>query len=87
MTMVVPQQSMNVRLHSINGEVEDYLAIELTCPVNVTEAACQTQAAIDTKYNTWLATVRAGGGCNGVLTNNNPGPPSSCGGSRTVIFT
>ena len=70
-----------------NGEVEDYLAVELTCPTATTEASCQTQSAIDTKYNAWLATVKAGGGCNGVLTNNSPGPPSSCGGTRTVTFT
>ena len=70
-----------------NGEVEDYRAIELTCPTASIEAACQTQAVIDSKYATWLATVKAGGGCNGVLTNNSTGAPSSCGGSVTVTFT
>nr|MCU0345988.1 T9SS type A sorting domain-containing protein [Saprospiraceae bacterium] len=29
----------------------------------------------------------ASGGCNGVLTNNNTGAPSACGGSTTVTFT
>ncbi|MFZ1678532.1 MAG: GEVED domain-containing protein, partial [Saprospiraceae bacterium] len=70
-----------------SGEVEDYLAVELTCPAPANEIACQTQAAIDAKYATWLASVKAGGGCNGVLTTNSTGAPSSCGGTKTVIFT
>jgi hypothetical protein len=70
-----------------NGEVEDYRAIELTCPVATTEASCQTQAVIDSKYAIWLATVKAGGGCDGVLSNNSSGAPSSCGGAVTVTFT
>jgi hypothetical protein len=59
----------------------------LTCPTNTTAAACQTQAAINTAFVTWLATATASGGCNGVLTNNNTGAPSACGGSTTVTFT
>jgi len=59
----------------------------LTCPTNTTAAACQTQAAINTAFATWLATATASGGCNGVLTNNNTGAPSACGGSTTVTFT
>ncbi len=70
-----------------DGEVEDYRAIELTCPAASVEAACQTQAVIDTKYANWLASVKAGGGCNGVLTNNSTGAPSACGGSVAVTFT
>ncbi len=61
--------------------------LALTCPVNTTTAACQTQAAVDAAYNTWLATASASGGCSGVLTNNSTGAPSACGGSKTVIFT
>lgn len=59
----------------------------LTCPVNTTVAACQTQIAIDAAFNAWLANASASGGCNGVLTNNNMGAPPACGGSTTVIFT
>ncbi|HNI79798.1 MAG TPA: T9SS type A sorting domain-containing protein [Saprospiraceae bacterium] len=62
-------------------------AVVLNCPTNVTEAACQTQAAITSKFNTWLATANATGGCNTVLTNNNSGAPNACGGTATVIFT
>ena len=61
--------------------------VVLTCPVNTTTAACQTQAAVNTAFATWLATASASGGCNGVLTNNNTGAPSACGGSTTVTFT
>ncbi|MBK9012934.1 MAG: hypothetical protein IPM82_02000 [Saprospiraceae bacterium] len=61
--------------------------VTLTCPVNTTTAACQSQAAVDAAYATWLATASASGGCNGVLTNNSTGAPSACGGSKTVTFT
>ncbi len=71
-----------------NGEVEDYRAIDLTCPVTTTTAPCLTQAAINTAYTNWLATAKAGGGCNdGVLGNNSTGAPLACGGSTTVTFT
>src|SRR6185436_385168 len=58
-----------------------------TCPVNTTVAACQTQAAVNTQFAAWLATVSASGGCNGVITNDNTGAPSACGGATTVTFT
>jgi hypothetical protein len=61
--------------------------VVLTCAVDQTEAACQTQTAINTAFATWLATASATGGCNGSLTNNNTGAPSACGGSTTVTFT
>ncbi len=61
--------------------------IVLTCPINTTAAACQTQAAINTAFSTWLATASGTGGCNGVLANNNTGAPPACGGSTTVTFT
>src|SRR5688572_26700252 len=59
----------------------------VTCPVNTTAAACQTQSAINSQFAAWLATASASGGCNGVLTNDNTGAPSACGGSTTVLFT
>ncbi|MBK9016249.1 MAG: hypothetical protein IPM82_20485 [Saprospiraceae bacterium] len=61
--------------------------VVLTCPVNTTTGACQTQADVNQAFATWLATASGTGGCNGVLTNNNQGPPSICGGSTTVTFT
>ena len=70
-----------------SGEVEDYRAISLTCPASSNQASCQSQATIDAAYAAWLSSVSAGGGCNGVLTNNSTGAPSACGGSKTVIFT
>ncbi|MCX6319275.1 MAG: nuclease [Bacteroidetes bacterium] len=59
----------------------------LTCPLNTTVAACQTQSAVNTAFANWLATASGSGGINGVLTNNNTGAPSACGGSTTVTFT
>ena len=41
--------------------------VSLTCPVNTTTTACQTQAAVDAAFATWLATASGTGGCNGVL--------------------
>ncbi|MBE2209922.1 MAG: proprotein convertase P-domain-containing protein, partial [Saprospiraceae bacterium] len=63
--------------------------IVLTCPTNTTTTACQTQAAVDAAFATWLATASGTGGCNGTLTNNSValgGAPPACGGSRTVTF-
>jgi len=62
-------------------------AVVLTCPVNTTTAACQSQASINAAFTAWLATASASGGCSSSLTNNNTGAPSSCGGSTTVTFT
>lgn len=62
-------------------------SVVLTCPTNQTEAACQTQSAIDSKFTTWLNTATKSGGCNAVLTNNNTGAPAACGGTKTVTFT
>jgi len=61
--------------------------VSLTCPTNTTVASCQSQTAIDAAFTTWLGTASASGGCNGVLTNNNTGAPSACGGSTSVTFT
>ena len=60
--------------------------VVFNCPINQTEASCQTQAAIDAKFAIWLATASFSGGCNGILTNSNTGAPSACGGSVAVIF-
>ncbi len=72
-------------------EVSDTLAV-LNCPVNITEAACQTQAEIDAAFATWLGTVSITsnkiGNITGItITNDNTGAPDNCGGSTTVIFT
>ena len=62
--------------------------IELNCVADQTEAACQTQAAIDSKFATWLASTTASG-CDGTLSILPVGPvaPSACGGSITVTWT
>ncbi|MBK8567568.1 MAG: hypothetical protein IPN76_30685 [Saprospiraceae bacterium] len=59
----------------------------MTCPGNITAAACQTQAAITAQYNAWLVSPSGTGGCNSIITSDNPGAPSACGGSTTVTFT
>ena len=62
-------------------------SVLLSCPINTTVAACQSQSAVDAAFASWLATASATGGCNGVLTNDNTGAPSACGGTTTVTFT
>jgi len=59
----------------------------LTCPTSTTVGAGQTQTAVDATFATWLAGASFSGGCGGVLTNDNTGAPSACGGSTTVTFT
>ena len=61
--------------------------VSLTCPLPASEAAGQTQDAINTKYAAWLASVTHSGGCNSILTNNSTGAPSRLGGSTTVTWT
>jgi Concanavalin A-like lectin/glucanases superfamily/Right handed beta helix region len=62
-------------------------SVNLTCPINTTVSANQTQAAVNSAFSTWLAGAYATGGCNGgVLTNNNNGAPDACGGTTTVTF-
>jgi hypothetical protein len=62
-------------------------AVVVNCASNSTEASCQTQDAINTKYAAWLATFSATGGCNRQSSNNSTGAPSACGGSKTVTWT
>ncbi len=68
------------------GTVPCNSLVVLSCAINKTETACQTQAAINASYAAWLGSVTASG-CNGVLTNNSTGAPSATGGSKTVTFT
>ncbi|MBS1657825.1 MAG: SprB repeat-containing protein, partial [Bacteroidetes bacterium] len=71
-----------------NGEIEDYRCISITCPAPQSIVPCATQATVNSAYATWLASAKAGGGYNGVLTNNSPGTPSvSSPGTYTVTFT
>jgi hypothetical protein len=62
-------------------------AVVLTAPVAATEAACQTQAAIDAKFATWLGTATYSGGCTLSVTNNAVSAPAACGGTVTVTWT
>ncbi|MBK8955008.1 MAG: T9SS type A sorting domain-containing protein [Saprospiraceae bacterium] len=61
--------------------------LAITCPGNQTEAACQTQSAIDTKFANWLSSVSTSGGCDVSVSSNAGSAPNSCGGIVTVTFT
>lgn len=61
-------------------------SVTLNCPFSKTENACQTQSAIDDKFASWIATSSFSGGCDPVLSNDNQGAPSACGGSSKVTF-
>lgn len=70
-----------------DGTVSCQELISLSCAEDFQMSACQSQTAVDAAYATWLASA-VGHGCNaGVLTTNNTGAPSACGGSKTVTFT
>jgi len=64
-------------------------AVVFNCPVDKTEAACQTQGAIDASFTSWLATASASGGCNGSYTRTPafPTAPPACGGFTDVTWT
>ncbi|MFN8281368.1 MAG: T9SS type A sorting domain-containing protein [Saprospiraceae bacterium] len=62
-------------------------SVVLTCPANVTEAACQSQSALDTKFTVWKQNASFIGGCNGVLTNSGGTAPNHCGGRSFTTFT
>ncbi|MBK6665543.1 MAG: hypothetical protein IPG48_05160 [Saprospiraceae bacterium] len=75
-------------LDSENITVGPSSPLSIICPSNGSTAACQTQAAVNTAYLTWLSGATASGGCAPInLSNNNPGAPSNCGGSTTVTWT
>ncbi len=71
---------------SSSFEVLSASSVVLTCPSSVTEAACQTQAAIDASFSAWKNTATFIGGCNGELSNNGSITPNSCGGTNNVTF-
>jgi hypothetical protein len=54
---------------------------------NRSEPLGQTQAEIDAKFASWLASPILLGGCNTVLNNNNTGAPPNTGGYTLVQFT
>ena len=61
--------------------------ISLTCATDVTEASCQSQGTINTKFANWLGSASALG-CAGSLTTTptNPAAPLACGGSTQVTW-
>ncbi|MFZ2898090.1 MAG: hypothetical protein WA004_05680 [Saprospiraceae bacterium] len=63
-------------------------AVSFVCASDQTEAACQTQSAIDNAFALWLSSTTASGGCNGVLTTvpATPAAPPACGGSTSVTW-
>src|SRR5439155_1709797 len=64
--------------------------LTITSASNQSQNGCQTQAAINTAYTAWLASVTMSGGCAGAtLSNNAPASaPLACtGGTVTVTWT
>ncbi len=68
-------------------------AITISCPADVTEPACQSQAAIDAAFASWILAFSGDGGCgvvNGSYSVTGGGPleaPSNCGGAIEVTWT
>ena len=59
----------------------------LTCPINTVVLNMSNPNYHRCCIYFMVSQTSASGGCNGVLTNNNMGAPSACGGSTTVTFT
>ncbi len=74
-------------LPASNGEVEDYRLVVIQCPDPGLVDACLSADSLETVFEEWLNSAVGEGGCNGMWTNDNSGPPSSCGGTDTITFT
>ena len=63
-------------------------AVQLNCPNDAGEPACQSQTAIDAAFSDWLSAFGFMGGCsaNGSFDGGTPSAPSACGGSVTVTY-
>ena len=61
--------------------------VALICPANQTEPACQTQAAIDASFASWIASATFAGGCNAAISNKSGVGANVLGGCATVIFS
>ena len=61
--------------------------VVLNCPAPAYEDACQSQTAIDGKFQDWLNSVDYSGGCNTLVSNDAISAPPACGGNVTVTWT
>jgi len=73
--------------YTLHLTVSNVAPVVFNCTTDKVETSCQTQAAINAKFATWLASTTASGGLNGVLTNNATVAPSACGGFVDVTWT
>src|SRR5678815_778952 len=87
MTWTVNSSCAATQTCSASFTVTNAPAVSVTCAQNQTEAACQTQAAIDGKFATWLTTFNSAGGCNREATRSAGSAPLACGGSTTITWT
>jgi hypothetical protein len=69
-------------------KVEAPTPILFNCGSDVTLEGGVSQQEVDTKFQAFLNSTTASGGCNGMLSNNAPAnPPSICGGYVDVTWT
>jgi parallel beta-helix repeat protein len=63
--------------------------VTLSCPDDLTVAACQTQTAVDEAFADWLDGVSFSGGCGATIARSpeTPEAPDACGGSVSVTWT
>ena len=62
--------------------------LTISCPADVTESSCQSQAAIDLAFSTWKSGFIFGGGCNATATDlSMTAAPAACGGAVTITYT
>ncbi|MFV0592963.1 MAG: T9SS type A sorting domain-containing protein [Draconibacterium sp.] len=62
-------------------------SVWLIPPANDTLEACSSEAEIAAEFDSWLDSVKYGGGCNTMIGDGNPSAPDKCGGQVTVYWT
>jgi hypothetical protein len=61
--------------------------LTVSCPAPNTQAACQTQAAVDAAFQSWLSGFSNSGGCSPTATNLSTfQAPDACGGSVSITY-
>lgn len=61
--------------------------LQIQCPDNVIEPACQSQKSVDDRFAAWKNTATISGNCNATLTVGPGTAPNACGGKTTIVFT
>ncbi|MFN0014370.1 MAG: T9SS type A sorting domain-containing protein, partial [Saprospiraceae bacterium] len=86
-TVTATDPCSNVSACNVTFVWQESTPVVLTCPSDISVAACQTQGDVDLAFNSWLETADATGGCSlGEVVPDITVAPNYNGGSVTVTF-